>query len=785
MSLSISSYELCFRSMQTLSEDDQQHVKMMISAISSHEKVQFERLLKLFQGDINALTSMNPNETLLWHALNQNNLHAAALLVERGASLRQQLPPSLDERLQNDFKTEFFKDKTIFGTEGEEYFKKIQKTDYENSLAYAIAAHYALQNPDALDLLLKDPEAITFNVLKVFIREGNCSAFQKVFPHYKQSILTTDNRGRDLLFYSLLKLDDSPDRLEIVKMILALNPDPKNLTTYGRTTFEFARSYALKYPIKSAQAEFILSKIFADPDQYQEIWGLQRLLINSGGTSLTYHKTEIDSGHYPIIAKHFHESLHEFQKANEYINDWIFFGVTRETSLEQCLELVNQKKILKFSNSWTGGGESGHQINAVISSKYLFTCNRGDGSNDETSGICIYEFLDSASVKELTQFFLDRKAFFENSIASKKFFVSGIAEHKGLKKVEMIKCSPQKVGNCVWLSEKMGIYACFIASLVERGYSLEKAIELGKAVFKQWTEFDRLKLLKGNLDHVYHLRPCSTNEQEGILFVDTIAKIMERLPWRHKSQSYDMIFEKLNDPKIKAALGNKYEPLFIEVLFARMNLALVRDDTPHALSTLKYVKDVNVKDKKGRTLLYLVCTARNVNVANELLDRGANPNVEFFNPLENLLAVPNQSAAYESLIKRLVEGIDLSGKLYLCEYAVQVGNLCALKEMLKKGVDIVNVDYKGDMTPLHRLAFTKSEEVIHLVISLFKNLNPKLSNDGLTPLHMAVQKDNFIVVQKLLESGADPNVMDTGKKTPLALAFREPIRSLLIQHGAK
>src|SRR5207253_2444566 len=105
---------------------------------------------------------------------------------------------------------------------------------------------------------------------------------------------------------------------------------------------------------------------------------------------------------------------------------------------------------------------------------------------------------------------------------TEQFITKDLLKHPNIKPLKTISLSAQREGNCVWLSEKMGMYACFIARFLKEGKTLEESQKLAKTLFKEWSELDRINLLKAYLDHPYHNRPGVDNEKEGILFNQTI-----------------------------------------------------------------------------------------------------------------------------------------------------------------------------------------------------------------------------------------------------------------------
>lgn len=626
----------------------------LVQAISLKDPNSIEMLLKSFKGNINDSINGIENETLLWHALNEKNYQAASLLIEHGASLKQPLPHSLDSSLKNQFKTDFFKNKYFYEFRANDLFNAALSYDYENSLAYAIASHYYLKDPAALDVLLKNPQAINFNVIKVFIQLADVSAFNKALIPYMKLLdmdskdemtayiklrnrdkdRIVERRKADLLHYALRDLrhfslmgfdfDYILERFDILKSILSLNPGTRTLDKNMMTTFEIAQYVKFVLPEETClKFEPLFEKIFDDPSRFHEVWALQRLLINNLGARLPLYNEikDMEVAVYPVVANHFRQSLNNFLPNNNLLNNWIFPTPKNKCTVDECLKWIDEKKILKFFTGWTGGNDFGHAINAVIYDKILFICNRGSGSTINTSGVCIYEIKDNDTLKEIIQLF------FERSAKTTAFIILGLEQHPRLKRLKTIPGNSQKVGNCVWLSEKMGHYACFISSFLKQGHSLEESLTLAKTLFKQWSEFDRLNLLKAYIEHPYHTRNGLENENEGILFKKVVQTVISRAPRRLRSKYFDLILQRLSDIKLQAALhlSNKSD-LLIDLKFARMESALDEGDIQFALSFLKNFPHVNIKNSFGKTLLHLACITNNLEVAKELLKQGADPN---------------------------------------------------------------------------------------------------------------------------------------------------------------
>ena len=66
------------------------------------------------------------------------------------------------------------------------------------------------------------------------------------------------------------------------------------------------------------------------------------------------------------------------------------------------------------------------------------------------------------------------------------------------------------------------------------------------------------------------------------------------------------------------------------------------------------------------------------------------------------------------------------------------------------------------------------------------DINVKGTNQGMTPLHLAVHNNQKEIVELLIAAGADVNAKRTGGATPLDATVGKPkIAALLRKHGAK
>ena len=90
-------------------------------------------------------------------------------------------------------------------------------------------------------------------------------------------------------------------------------------------------------------------------------------------------------------------------------------------------------------------------------------------------------------------------------------------------------------------------------------------------------------------------------------------------------------------------------------------------------------------------------------------------------------------------------------------------------------------------TPLHWAAYSKAEDVLMYLINLniFKDENEKQKfidkqdNQGYTPLHLSVSSNSRRIVMKLLQSGANAEIIDKKNRTPLDLANSKGYREIV------
>lgn len=109
--------------------------------------------------------------------------------------------------------------------------------------------------------------------------------------------------------------------------------------------------------------------------------------------------------------------------------------------------------------------------------------------------------------------------------------------------------------------------------------------------------------------------------------------------------------------------------------------------------------------------------------------------------------------------------------------AIRAGNLEDVKMAIRKGADLDNVEEKNGNTPLHIATDCEKSDrnTFKIVEKLLEcGANPlKTNNLNITPLHLAISRENIGSALKLIEhGGADENIpAELGNNTYTQLAF--------------
>ena len=148
---------------------------------------------------------------------------------------------------------------------------------------------------------------------------------------------------------------------------------------------------------------------------------------------------------------------------------------------------------------------------------------------------------------------------------------------------------------------------------------------------------------------------------------------------------------------------------------------------------------INAVDEDGRTALFHAVFRGDIPLAVLLIDNGANVNAE---------AGPRRTPLHE---------------------AVRGGHLSSVKLLVWSGANLNSADLEG-RTPLHMAAARGDLEFVELLVESGAKTSPKLFKSKSTPLHKAAEANHPDVLHYLVMHGADVEVSDEYRQTPLHVA---------------
>ncbi|XP_046560779.1 putative ankyrin repeat protein RF_0381 [Haliotis rubra] len=196
------------------------------------------------------------------------------------------------------------------------------------------------------------------------------------------------------------------------------------------------------------------------------------------------------------------------------------------------------------------------------------------------------------------------------------------------------------------------------------------------------------------------------------------------------------------------------------------------------VDTVKYVLnqsivDINSKDDEAMTPVMLAASLGKREVFDILLKNGADLSVVDKggdNILYSAIRGGNGKIVNYILIQNIVDiNSKYSDGMTPVQLAAYYGQKEAFEILVKKGADLSAVDESGDNI-LHLACVGKDEEIMKHVLRLdILDINCR-DTDGSTPLLLAIEYNARGVFDVLLESGADPSVVNRDGDNVLHLA---------------
>ncbi|MFP3025404.1 MAG: ankyrin repeat domain-containing protein, partial [Wolbachia sp.] len=234
-------------------------------------------------------------------------------------------------------------------------------------------------------------------------------------------------------------------------------------------------------------------------------------------------------------------------------------------------------------------------------------------------------------------------------------------------------------------------------------------------------------------------------------------------------------------PIIYAAQGSKWDMVkFLIAQGAKFNNEITYQGTPSHFAAqegnpnmVQFLLDkganIEAQDAYNRKPLHIAVDANRLNVVNLLLDRGANLKAtDMYGKTPLDLAIQK---GYEDIVEVLKrKQLDLDKELLI---SAEKGDLEKVRDSIRQGAN-VNVQGRQGWTPVFWAIQKNNFNIVELLLDNSADIKVK-DNEGWTPLHWAVQLDLLNMVKYLAEKGADIDALTADGRTPLDIV-REKLR---------
>ncbi|MFP3020595.1 MAG: ankyrin repeat domain-containing protein [Wolbachia sp.] len=237
-------------------------------------------------------------------------------------------------------------------------------------------------------------------------------------------------------------------------------------------------------------------------------------------------------------------------------------------------------------------------------------------------------------------------------------------------------------------------------------------------------------------------------------------------------------------PIIYAAQGSKWDMVkFLIAQGAKFNNEITYQGTPLHFAAqegnsnmvqflLDKGADIEAQNAYNKKPLHLAVEAGKLKVVRLLLDRGANIKAaDMYGQTPLDLAIKK---GYEDIVEVLKQKqLDLDKELLI---AAEKGDIEKVRDSIRQGAN-VNVQGRQGWTPVFWAIQKNNFNIIELLLDNNADIKVK-DNEGWTPLHWAVQLGSLDVVERLVERGADVNALTADGRTPYDLAINQNYREV-------
>jgi len=208
------------------------------------------------------------------------------------------------------------------------------------------------------------------------------------------------------------------------------------------------------------------------------------------------------------------------------------------------------------------------------------------------------------------------------------------------------------------------------------------------------------------------------------------------------------------------------------------------------LNQMLHFVDVNITDSIGNTVLMFAVKKNNVQMVKQLLQLRADPNLINNQERSALdMSRDNKTEKISEIIKDFQykdwKKHDHKFSEEFFEYAIKNDNSNIVEAFLINGKNVNDAIVSNGLSPIVQALFENSKKVVFLLLD--NNVNPNESFDTRPIITIAAMFNQYEIVKKLIEKGANVNAVDGPLTTALMFAAEEgniDLVKLLIINGA-
>ena len=198
--------------------------------------------------------------------------------------------------------------------------------------------------------------------------------------------------------------------------------------------------------------------------------------------------------------------------------------------------------------------------------------------------------------------------------------------------------------------------------------------------------------------------------------------------------------------------------------------------------------DANLGNQRSRMPLHFAAESGNYQIISMLTEAGADVNCSDVNGVTPLMVLAQKGRVDAALKLIKHPDIDISIKDNSSRTALDYATTGGLRELVQalSADEAVNVDSYGNTT-LHHACWNDQGEVVKVLLKNDPDGVNKLNDEGESPLLLAVQRSNLMIVELLLAAGADTAIPNKDGVLPLHISAHDGslfVGKALIASGA-